>query len=90
MVRALLETQQLSLRKARSPGIGGLAQRAEGALECGSSSYRLLTFPTLGVREPSRFLFYTLRRRTPSKGGSCCYRTPRRRAGSLLTHIDII
>src|SRR5208283_5870635 len=46
-------------------------------LECGSSSYRLLMFSTLGVREPSRYLFYTLRCRTRWKGGSCCYRTPR-------------
>src|SRR5208283_3099124 len=39
-------------------------------------------FPTLRVRKPSRFLFYTLRCRTQSKGGSCCYRTPRVAAGA--------
>ena len=52
-------------------------ENARSALECGSSSYRLLMFPSLGVRKPSRFLLYTLRCRTQSKGGSCCYRTPR-------------
>ena len=51
---------------------------AEGTLECGSSSYRLLMFPSLGVRKSSRFLLYTLRCRTKWKGGSCCCRTPKR------------
>jgi len=54
-------------------------------LECGSSSYRLLMFPTLAVRKAARFLFCTLRCRRQSKGGSCCYRTPRAAAGARLS-----
>jgi hypothetical protein len=38
-----------------------LHENARSALECGSSSYRLLMFPSLGVRKPSRFLLYALR-----------------------------
>src|SRR5208282_2619604 len=36
-----------------------------------------------GVRKPSVFLLCTLRWQPHSKGGSCCYRTPRR-----LRHMD--